>query len=80
MQIKILGTGCAKCKTLEAVTREAVNELGVDAEITKVSELQDIMTYPITMTPGLVVNEKVIVSGRVPDKKELIRLLKANRV
>jgi small redox-active disulfide protein 2 len=78
MQIKILGSGCAKCKALEAATREAVKEIGADAEVIKVTELQDIMAYPITMTPGLVVNEKVLVSGRVPDKKELIRLLQAN--
>ena len=75
MDIKILGTGCAKCKALEATAREAVGELGLTAEITKVSELKDIMSYPITMTPALVIDEKVVLSGKVPSKTEMIAIL-----
>ena len=76
MIIKILGTGCAKCKVLESVTRESASELGIDAEITKVSDLQQIMAYPITMTPALVIDEKVILSGKVPSKAEMASLLR----
>jgi len=76
MNIKILGTGCTKCKALEAVTREAVADLGIKAEITKVSDLKDIMSYPITMTPALVIEGKVILSGKVPSKADIIALLK----
>jgi len=68
MKIKILGTGCAKCKQLEALTREVVAELNIEAGIEKVSELKDIMAYPITMTPALVIDEKVVFSGKLPDK------------
>ena len=76
MNIKILGSGCAKCQALEAVTRQAVAELGIEAEITHVKDLKQIMAYPITMTPALVVDEKVLVSGRVPPKPEMTTLLK----
>jgi len=76
MEIKILGTGCAKCKALEAVTREAVGELGIITDIAKVSDIKDIMLYPITMTPALVIDEKVVVSGKVPSKGEMTALLK----
>ena len=76
MKIKSLGTGCAKCKQLEAVTREAVAELKIDAVIEKVSELQDIMAYPITMTPALVIDEKVVFSGKLPDKSALAAEIK----
>ena len=71
MKIKILGTGCAKCKQLEALTREVVAELKIEAGIEKVSELKDIMAYPITMTPALVIDEKVVFSGKLPDKPTL---------
>ena len=68
MKIRILGTGCARCKQLEALTREVVAELKIEAGIEKVSELKDIMSYPITMTPALVIDEKVVFSGKLPDK------------
>ena len=75
-KIKILGTGCPKCKALEKVTRQAVEELSLQAEISKVEDIIDIMKYNLMRTPGLVMNEKVILSGRVPtvneDKKLLI--------
>jgi small redox-active disulfide protein 2 len=72
MEIKILGTGCPKCKRLEQLVREAVAEAGVDATITKVTDMDGIMSYPITSTPGLVIDEEVKSSGRLPRKKEIL--------
>ena len=75
MEIKILGTGCPNCKRLEKVTREAVADLAIDAEVTKVTEMTDIMRYPILATPGLVIDEKVVSSGRVPTKAEVTSMI-----
>jgi small redox-active disulfide protein 2 len=75
MEIKILGTGCPNCKRLEKVTRKAVADLGVDAEVTKVTEMTDIMRYPILATPGLVIDEQVVSSGRVPTKAEVTSMI-----
>jgi small redox-active disulfide protein 2 len=72
MEIKILGTGCPKCKRLEQLVRESVAEAGVDATITKVTDMDGIMSYPITSTPGLVIDEEVKSSGRLPRKKEIL--------
>jgi len=66
MIIKILGPGCANCVNLERVTREAVADLGIDAEFEKVTDYPAIMGYGVMSTPGLVVDEKVVMSGRVP--------------
>jgi len=66
LTIKVLGSGCANCKALEGVARKAVSSLGIEAEIIKVQDYDEIMKYPILSTPALVVNEKVVVSGRVP--------------
>jgi len=71
INLKILGTGCAKCKTLEKVTTEVVKENNFDADIQKVEDITQIMTYGVLMTPALVVNEKVVFSGRVPSKTEI---------
>jgi small redox-active disulfide protein 2 len=71
MIIKVLGTGCAKCQALEKTTKEALKELGIDAEIDHVRDIQKIMEYPILTTPGLVIDEKLVVSGRVPSKAEV---------
>jgi small redox-active disulfide protein 2 len=71
INLKVLGTGCAKCKTLEKVTTEVVKENNFDADIQKVEDITQIMTYGIMMTPALVVNEKVVFSGRVPSKTEI---------
>lgn len=75
MEIKILGTGCPKCKTLEKATRDMVSDLGIEAEVTKEEDIMKIMEYGIMRTPGLVVNGKVVLSGRVPSASELKNLL-----
>ena len=76
MQIKILGTGCAKCQRLEQLTREVVAELGVDAQFDHVRDMQEIMAYPIMTTPALVIDEEVMVFGRMPSKDEIAGWIK----
>ena len=71
MKIKILGTGCMNCQKLEKETINALAELGVAADVEKVTELDKIMEHDVMMTPGLVVNEKVKVFGRVPRREEI---------
>ena len=71
MDIKILGTGCQKCKTLERMASEVVAENSIDARISKVEDIMEIMKYGIIATPGLVINEKVVISGRLPSKDEI---------
>jgi small redox-active disulfide protein 2 len=75
MNIKILGPGCARCQQLEKTTREAVKELGIDAEIEEVKDINKIMEYPILTTPGLVINGQVLCAGRVPNKAEITQLI-----
>lgn len=75
MEIKILGTGCPNCKRLESVARAAVLEMGVEATLIKVTDFNDIMAYDIISTPGLVLDEKVVSSGRIPSKAEVVSLL-----
>jgi small redox-active disulfide protein 2 len=74
IEIKILGTGCAKCKKLDSLTREVVQQLGIDATIVKVEEITEIMKY-VMMTPALVVNENVEVKGRIPSTEEIKEIL-----
>lgn len=74
--VKILGTGCAKCLKLEENTREALKELGYDYALEKVTDINDIMNYGIMMTPGLVLDEKVISSGKLLNKNQIMDLLK----
>ncbi len=76
MEIRILGTGCPNCLRLERVAREAAQEAGVQAEFVKVTDIAEIMTYPILGTPGLVINGRVKSSGRIPRKEEIIAWLK----
>lgn len=75
MNIKILGPGCRNCVNLEKQTRKAVDAPGLDAEIEKVTDYAEIMSYGVLSTPGLVVDGKVLVSGRVPKAAEIERLL-----
>jgi small redox-active disulfide protein 2 len=78
MEIKILGTGCAKCEKLEKLTREVVEQNGIDATITKVEDIVEIMKYGVMTTPALVVDEKVTIKGRIPSKDEIKRVLTAS--
>jgi len=71
MTIKILGTGCIKCDKLEELTKKAVAELSISAEIAKVKDLNEIMNYGVMMTPGLVINEQVKSSGKLPSIEQL---------
>jgi small redox-active disulfide protein 2 len=75
MEIKILGTGCPKCKTLEKMTQDTVADMGIEASVTKEEDIMKIMEYGIMRTPGLVVNGKVVMSGRVPSMSELKEFL-----
>jgi small redox-active disulfide protein 2 len=75
MDIKILGTGCANCKNLEKATYNAVAELNILANISKVEDIQQIMSYGIMRTPALVVDGKVLVYGRVPSVSEIKEML-----
>ena len=75
LTIKILGSGCANCKRLEAVARQAVSRLGAEAEVVKVTEYPEILKYSILSTPGLVINEKVVCAGRVPNESEVTMFL-----
>lgn len=69
--IKILGTGCAKCKQTEAVIRETLGELGIMANIEKVEDIQRIMEYDIMSTPAVVLDDTVKMAGKVPTKEEI---------
>ncbi len=71
MKIKILGPGCARCDQLEKITEEVVKELAIDASLEHVKDVKIIMEYPILHTPGLVLNEELVCSGRVPTKAEV---------
>ena len=76
MNIKILGTGCSKCVNLEKKVRELVGQNSIEADIQKVSELQDIMKYGIMSTPGLVINEKVVSFGSIPKDNQILQWIK----
>ena len=69
--VKILGSGCANCKKLEAVAREAAASAGVDADFVKVTAMKDILAYDLMSTPGLVIDEKLVSSGRIPTVAEI---------
>ena len=71
MVIKVLGKGCPNCQRLEAVTREALSEAGVEASIEKVTDMDAIMAYDLISTPGLVIDEQVVSSGRIPGRETI---------
>jgi small redox-active disulfide protein 2 len=73
--IKILGTGCARCKQVEAVVRETVAEMGIEATVEKIEDIEKIMAYNVMITPVLVIDEVVTIKGRVPSGAEVKALL-----
>lgn len=77
LTIKVLGPGCANCKKLEEVTRQVLASLNLDAEIIKVTDMQQIIAYEVLKTPGLVINEKLVSSGRIPSPDNVADWIKA---
>lgn len=75
MEVKILGSGCSKCRALEANTRQALRDLGIEAEVVKETEVRNIVAYGVLSTPGLVVDGKVEAAGRVPGVGEIKDIL-----
>ena len=75
MLIQVLGTGCTKCKTLHEMVKKAVQETGVEAEVEKVEDIQQIMAFELIMTPGLVINGEVKAAGRLPSVEEIKKLI-----
>lgn len=75
MNIKVLGSGCAKCKKLETNTKKAVEELGLNVDVEKVTDMKEIIAYGVMKTPALVVDEKVKIMGRVPTVEDIKKYL-----
>ena len=75
MEIKVLGTGCKKCKQLEELAKEVVKETKVEAEIIKVTDIQDITKAGVMLTPALMIDGKVKLTGKVPTKADLVKLI-----
>jgi small redox-active disulfide protein 2 len=80
IEIKVLGTGCPKCKTMEGIVRDVVNENNIDATIEKVEDIMEIMTFNIMTTPALVIDNIITIKGRVPNKSEVLELLKSTDI
>jgi small redox-active disulfide protein 2 len=80
LNIKILGSGCANCQRLEVIARQVLDQMGLEAEVVKVTEYLDIMAYHILSTPGLVINEKLVSAGRIPTSVEVTSWLKDAQV
>ena len=76
LSIKILGPGCANCRKLEEIVRQSVETLNVEAQIAKVTDMQQILAYDILKTPGLVINGKLVMSGRVPSPDTVAELIR----
>ena len=76
IEIKVLGPGCAKCKQLDRVVRSVVEENSIDAEITKIEDIVEIMNYGVMMTPALLINGKLVLKGYVPSKEEVLTKIK----
>jgi small redox-active disulfide protein 2 len=77
VNIKILGSGCANCRRLEAETRKVAESLSIEAEFEKITEYSEIMKYPILATPGLVINDKLVSAGRIPSPDQIAQWLKS---
>lgn len=77
LTVKILGSGCANCRKLEATARQAAAQAGVAAEFVKVTDLKAMLAYDLRSSPGLVINEKLVSSGRIPSLAEIARWLQA---
>jgi small redox-active disulfide protein 2 len=75
MQIKVLGSGCSTCAKLEERTHEALGQLGMEAEVVKVEDIAQVMSYGLMATPGLVIDEQLVMSGRLPDVDELAGMI-----
>jgi small redox-active disulfide protein 2 len=75
MDIKILGTGCAKCSQVEKTTKEVINELGIDAKVEELKDIKKIMEYNVLITPGIVINGEVVSSGHVPSKADIAKFI-----
>jgi len=76
MNIKVLGPGCINCKTLEARTRDALNKLNIEATIEKVIDYSEILSFGLVRTPGLIIDNKIVVQGSVPTVEQLQNLIK----
>ncbi len=79
MEIKVLGPGCYRCQELEKAAKQAIDELGIDATLTKEEDMGKIMSYGISRTPGLVVDGKVVLSGKIASVKEIKELLEEGK-
>jgi small redox-active disulfide protein 2 len=75
LTIKVLGSGCANCKKVEAIARQAIDNMRVEAEVIKVTEYADMMQYDIMSTPGLVINEKLVSAGKIPTEAQVMTWL-----
>jgi small redox-active disulfide protein 2 len=75
LTIKVLGAGCANCKRLEQITRKAIENLAIEAELIKITDYGEIAEYNVISTPGLVINEQLVSSGRIPSESEIISFL-----
>ena len=79
MKIEILGTGCPKCKKLSELTQEVIQELGISAEITKVTKINEIIDYGVMVTPALVIDGNVKIAGKIPSKQEITEWIKEKK-
>lgn len=79
MIVKVLGSGCKNCVTLKENTEKALKETGIEAEIVKVEDMKDIVSYGVMRTPALVIDEKVVSSGKVLKPKDIVKLLEKNK-
>lgn len=76
MKIEILGSGCPKCRKLEAMVKNVIDKLGLDAEVSHVHDIDKILSYNVMMTPALVIDGLVKLSGRLPNEDQLVEILK----